>query len=304
MMQSQIIPSIKPGHRSLLNTLSLAWNRLFPSWAERKIDSQLFLPNTMRKASVTAPRGFQEKTIDTPKGRINMYQYGAGPAVVFVHGWGGGAYQFFSLMRGLKACGFTAIAFDHLGHEKSENKAATLGHLIATTNFILQRVRKQHREGLYAIVAHDTGCLVTANARPALIKGLPLFLISPIFNYKLYFLKKLGELKLHPEILKQYAQRFITSYKQQYAHLELANSLVPYSDDCLIAHDRDDPVSPVADSVRFCNRHPLTKLLVTNDWGHNRIISSESVWAELKSHVNYEDTTINFSKIVLEEIQR
>lgn len=288
--------------KPLLNSLSLVWSRLFPAWAENRIDSQLFLLNTQKDKVIRAPRGFTESLIDTPKGKINLYQFGAGPAVVFVHGWGGGAYQFFSLMRGLKACGFTAIAFDHLGHEKSDSKPATIEQLIATTNFILQRVKKHHQEGLYTVVAHGIGCMVTTNVRPALIKGLPLFLMSPIFNYKLYFLRKLSRLNLHPTILKQYAHRFVSLWASDYEKLELHTSLAPYSDDTVIAHDQNDKVSPLSDSVKFCDKHPRTKLLITRNTDHNRIISSESVWAELKSHVNYEDTTINFSSIVMEEI--
>lgn len=293
---------INPGQKSLFNSLSLLWSRLFPSWAERRIDSGLFLLHNQNTKEIRAPRGFTESQIDTPNGKINLYQYGSGPPVVFVHGWGGGAYQFFSLMRGLKACGFTAIAFDHLGHEKSDNKPATIEQMITTTNYVLQRVKKHHQEGLYTIVAHGLGCMVTTNLRPALLKDLPLFLISPIFNYKLYFLRKLSRLKLHPKILQQYAKRFVSDYARDYAKLELQNSLAPYADDTVIAHDQNDEVSPVSDSVKFCDKHPMTKLLITQQADHNRIISSETLWAELKSHINYEDLTINFSDIVMEEV--
>ena len=293
---------INLGEKSLFNSLGLIWSRLFPSWAEQRIDSGLFLLNNQHGKAIRSPRGFSEQQMKTPHGLINVYQFGAGPAVVFVHGWGGGAYQFFSLMRGLKACGFSAIAFDHLGHEKSEKKPATLEHMIATTNLILQWVQKNHNEGLYSVVAHGLGCMVTTNVRPALIKDLPLFMISPIFNYKLYFLKKLGSLSLHPKILQQYAQRFVQRYSRDYKKMELPLSLARYADDTVIAHDKNDDITPLADSEKFCQDHPLTKLLTTSNTDHFRIISSETVWAELKSHINYEDTTINFSSIVLEEI--
>ncbi len=292
------------GNISLFNKLSLLWNRLIPGWAERKISSQLFLFNTQKKKLNKTPKGFKQDMVKTPDGDINIYQIGRGPTVVFVHGWGGGSYQFLSLMRGLKACGFTALAFDHLGHENSENKPATIQQLIKTTNFILNLVKKNYREGLYAVVGHDIGCMVITSAKPALIKDLPLFLISPIFNYKLHFLRKLSKLNLHPEILKQYASQFVGNYEKEYARLELARNLEKYSDVSVIAHDTSDTISPVSDSIKFCTKFPITKLLVTKELDHDRVISSESVWQELKSHLNYEDTTINFSKIVLKELSR
>jgi hypothetical protein len=292
---------LDPEHSPLLRKLSLLWNRIAPNWAQKKIDSQLFLPNRQTRTKPRPPRGFEQKFFKTPDGQVNAYMIGHGPAVVFVHGWGGGAYQFFSLMRGLKKCGFHAIAFDHLGHEASDNRPAPLEQMIKTTNFVLNSVKKNHGEGLYGVVAHGLGATVAANSRSGLLDNLPLFLIAPIFNYRLYFLKKLGELSLHHELLKQYAAQFSDRYKRQYARLELGIKLEKFSDYTVIVHDRDDKIAPISASVKFCDKNPLTKLLSTQGWDHYQIISSESVWQELKSHLNYEDTTINFSNIVLEE---
>ncbi len=294
--------SIKTGKVSFLSKLSLVWNRLMPSWAEKKISSQLFWHNTKKPRDINLPKRFKQRTLKTPEGKINAYQVGKGPMVIFIHGWGGGAYQFFPLMRGLNECGFSALAFDHLGHERSENKQASLQQLISTSNFIIQSIKKNHPEGIASVVGHDVGSLIICNARPTLIEGLPIFLIAPIFNYKLFFLRKLGQLNLHPDILKKYAARFIAEYPKQYAALELSRRLEKYSDVTVIAHDENDDESPVADSVRFCKRFPMTKLITPKGWGHSRIINSESVWQELKSHLNYEDTTINYSNIILKDI--
>ena len=289
--------NFKTGKSSLFNNLSLIWNRVAPNWAEGEITSQLYLRNTQQTKKFKLPRGIEQRSIKTPGGEICTYKTGKGPTVVFVHGWGGGAYQFFSLMRGVKECGFTALAFDHLGHQNSENKPATIQQLISTTNYILQKVIKNHPNGLTALVGHDIGCMVITNTKPELIRNLPLFFISPIFNYKLHFLKKLSKLNLHPDILKKYASQFTASYKKEYAKLELAKTLEKYSDVSVIAHDNNDTVAPISESIKFCKKLPITKLLITKEWDHDRIINSESVWQELKSHLNYDDTTINFSKI-------
>lgn len=287
------------GLTNLFNKLGLLWSRVMPHWAQKKIDSELYLLNTSDRKGFRLPRGFEQKTMRTPDGNISTYRVGKGPAIVFIHGWGGGAYEFFSLMRGLNACGFTAIAFDHFAHEASDAKPATLQQLIKTTNHVLNSVKKTHSDGLYCVVAHGLGCMVSVNASPATMEGLPLFLISPVFNYKLYFLKKLSTLKLHPDLLKEYAQEFNKNYPKEYARLELANRLDRYADDTVIAHDANDKTAPIADTLKFCKQHPLTKLVVTRQFDHHRIISSETVWHELKSHINYEDTTINFSSMLV-----
>jgi len=272
--------------------------RLMPGWTNDKIDSMLFVPKAKDARPIKLPRDFNQADIKTNDGIVKAYQTGKGPTVVFVHGWGGSAQQFFPLMRGLAQCGFSSLAFDHLGHGQSEMKPATLHQSVATTNHMLEMVKKSN-DGLCAIVAHSTGCIAIAAARNALVRDIPLFLISPIFNYKLYFLKKLVKLGLHADLVKQYANRFAKNYRSEYQKLELARNLDKYGDVTVIAHAESDAESSFSDSARFCAKYPLTRLLITKNTDHVRIINSESVWQELKSHLNYDDTTINFTAEII-----
>ncbi len=281
--------------------ISLFVYKLIPGLSKSRIDSILFVPKKHHKIKINVPAKFKQFLINTRDGEVLAYQTGNGPCVIFVHGWNGGAYQFFPLMRGLSRCGFTALAFDHIGHGQSEPKPATLHQFIKTVNAVLQYARKKSPDGVYALVGHSTGCIAIANASNPLIRNMPLFLISPIFNFKLFFLKKLAKLNIHPTLVKQYAAQFSKSYAIEYKKLELSRNLQIYHDVSVIAHDQSDRESPVSDSVRFCTKFPLTKLLVTKQYGHERIINSESVWQELKSHLNYEDTTINFVQQILEK---
>ena len=271
--------------------------KLAPGLANSQIDTMLFIPKAESK-TVRLPRGFEQFVIRSNDGKLQAYQTGKGPTVVFVHGWGGGAYQFFPLMRGLARCGFSSLAFDHLGHGRSDRKPATLQQTIRSCNDVFEQARKAP-DGLCAIVGHSTGCIAIANARAPILKDLPLFLIAPIFNYKRYFLKKLVQLGLPSDMVKQYASRFSGTYRNHYQKLELSERLAPYADVTLIAHDESDTESAVADSVDFCNRYPLTRLMITRATDHVRIINSESVWQALKSHLNYDDTTINFTSEII-----
>ena len=273
---------------------------LVPGWANSKIDNLLFVHNDRPARPVRIPRGFRQLDINTAQGKIRTYETGSGPTVVFVHGWGGGANQFFPLMHGLSQCGFKAIAFDQPGHGGSECKPGTLQETIAATNHLLDRVRRSH-DGLCAVVGHSTGCIAIAAARYVLVRDLPLFLISPVFNYKLFFLKKLVKLDLHSDVVKKYANGFARAYRSEFRKLELARNLTRYDDYTVIAHDESDSESAIADSIAFCDRHPLTRLLVTRQSDHLRIINSETVWQQLKSHLNYDDTSINFTAEVIYE---
>jgi len=272
--------------------------KLAPGLINNQIDSMLFIPKVSDSKAVRLPRDFEQYVIKSPDGKLQAYRSGRGPTVVFVHGWGGGAHQFFPLMRGLARCGFSALAFDQLGHGLSDRKPATLQQSIDSCNFVLNQVRRSKDE-LCLTAGHATGCIAIANANPEFLKDIPLFLIAPIFNYKLYFLKRLVNLGLPADVVKQYANRFSKTYRSEYQKLELSNKLSPYVDVTAIAHDESDSESAVSDSINFCERYPLTRLMVTKHTDHVRVINSESVWQELKSHLNYDDTTINFSSEVI-----
>ena len=273
--------------------------KLAPGLANNQIDSMLFIPKASDSKAVRLPRGFEQFVIRTNDGKLQAYQTGKGPTVVFVHGWGGGAYQFFPLMRGLARCGFSSLAFDHLGHGLSDRKPATLQQTISSCNEVFDQVRKS-KDGLCAFVGHSTGCISIVNARAPILRDVPLFLIAPIFNYKRYFLKKLVQLGLPADMVKQYANQFSKTYRSDYQKLELTTRLAPYADVTTIAHDESDSESAVSDSVDFCSKYPLTRLMVTRATDHVRIINSESVWQALKSHLNYDDTTINFTSEIIE----
>ncbi len=273
-------------------------SKLSPGWANDSIDAMLFTPRATDIKPVRLPHDMSQFVTKTPNGDVQTYQIGKGPAIVFVHGWGGAAQQFFPLMRGLSHCGFSAIAFDQLGHGLSEKKPAPLKQFIATSNHIFNSVNDSV-DGLRAVVGHSTGCIAIANATPALLRDKPLFLISPIFDYKLYFLKKLHPLKLRTRLVKEYSSHFGKSYRKEYQRLELAKKLPLYADYTVIAHDESDTESAFSDSEQFCAKHPVTKLLATKNGDHVRVINSESVWQELKSHLNYDDTTVSFTTNIM-----
>jgi esterase/lipase len=274
--------------------------KLSPGLARSQIESMLFTPQTANGKALRLPRGIDQLIIKTADGRLQAYQAGRGPTVVFVHGWNGGAYQFFPLMRGLARCGFSSLAFDHLGHGLSDKKPATLQQSIKTCNHVLNQVQKSP-DGLCAAVGHSTGCIAIINARDVALDDLPLLMVAPVFNYKLHILKRLVKLGLPADMVKEYANGFSKTYRSEYQKLELAGKLAQYADSTAIAHDESDKETPVADSIEFCKRYPLTRLMVTKDTDHIRIINSESVWQELKSHLNYDDTTINFTAEIINQ---
>lgn len=277
----------------MAKTASLALSRLAPNWTYSKVEDLLLTPRSRKPDLSKLPNGIRKFKIDTKQGALAGYQLGNGPAVVLVHGWSGGAYQFFPLMRGLAQIGFRAIAFDHFAHGHSSGKQASLQSFVNATDAVLLLVKSKVPDGIVGIVGHSLGCNAIANANNKLIGDTAILLISPIFNMPKFFAQQIQLPGLHPDLAAKYMARLEEKSKQDYDRMSLVIKLLPYNGQTVIAHDKTDQVSDYTDSVKFCAKNPLTKLNVTNDLGHERIIHSESVWQQLKSHLNYEDITVN-----------
>ena len=51
-------------------------DKLLPSWSNKKIENKLFMPRVRDARTFRLPRGFSEETMDTPDGKIHVYQTG------------------------------------------------------------------------------------------------------------------------------------------------------------------------------------------------------------------------------------
>jgi pimeloyl-ACP methyl ester carboxylesterase len=266
-------------------------NRLAPSFAMKRAEDNLLSPKSRRIDLTRLPNGIQGMRLDTREGTIQTYHLGQGPAVLLIHGWAAGGYQFFPLMRGLARCGFRAVAFDHFGHGHSTGDQASLQSFIVASNLMLKYLNDNAHDGVAGIVAHSMGCIALANANAKLIGDTPLMLIAPVFNFREFFARQVRKSGLSAKLAARCLERLEQGSGFGQGSMSLNKKLVAYADQTVIVHDKTDEEANFVDSVKFCTENPLTRLNTTTGQGHERIIHSESVWQQLKAQLNYEDIT-------------
>ena len=98
---------------------------LAPTHAKRTASKLLLTPQRATRG-VAAPAGLVEQAIHTSEGTLMSYRLGQGPVWLLMHGWSGSASQFYPLMSHIAAQGYTALAYDHPAHGRSEGNR---GHL-------------------------------------------------------------------------------------------------------------------------------------------------------------------------------
>lgn len=90
--------------------------------------------------------------IPSSEGRVAAWEWGKGPSVLLVHGWGSRAARFLVLAQPLVRSGFRVVAYDHPAHGRSAGKRTSLPE---STGVLLEVAH--HLGPLFGAVGHSFG---------------------------------------------------------------------------------------------------------------------------------------------------
>ena len=214
-------------------------------------------------------------TLGRGRERIAGWRWGAGPAVLLVHGWGGCAGQMTPLVQPLVAAGFSVVAHDAPGHGQSPGWlasipafAAAIGRVAASTG------------PLHGVVAHSMGgaafSLAVARglaARRAVYVGPP----SDAAVWYRDFVRWLALPMAAESALRARAEAIAGERLDRLNATDLGRSLRLK---LLVIHDRQDREVPLADGERVAREALSGRLVVTDGLGHRRILRDPGVAAE------------------------
>lgn len=93
---------------------------------------------------------------------LHYYESGAGPVVLFIHGWGHSGRRWVPFFEHLP--GYRLIAIDLPGHGRSDPVAGELRHVEAYARMIDGFVRQLCMPPVHAIVGHSMGGILTHRA--------------------------------------------------------------------------------------------------------------------------------------------
>jgi pimeloyl-ACP methyl ester carboxylesterase len=211
---------------------------------------------------------------------LACWQWGEGPVVVMVHGWGERAARFHRFVEPLVSGGFSVVAFDLPSHGESQ------GHY---TNFIeLVKALKEvlaHTGPPFAVVGYSMGGgavvshweLLGANTRQVLIS--PLY---DVFDTLIGFFQRAGiGLKLSGEIF----HTLVAEYGINISTINPAENARNVRGDVLVIHDEGDWMVPMTHAEDLVKSMPRARLVRTTGLGHTRMLDSEKVVSEALAFV-------------------
>lgn len=213
---------------------------------------------------------------------IRGWSWGQGPGILLAHGWNGCGIQLLGFITPLVRAGYTAIAFDAVGHGRSEGRTSSYFEYTDTLRLVVDPDRGFHIQGF---VGHSLGAAALINTIDKVHLNLPAVLIAPPLRLRELLHDTLGQWGI-PEpvyrtLIAQYESRFGYDLNRDDPLRLLGRLNAPV----LIVHDRDDRMVPFRDSKTAAENNRHVRLHLTEGLGHKGVLTDPGVAAAALDHL-------------------
>lgn len=217
----------------------------------------------------------ERSTLVVRGGPVATYRWGTGTRLVLlVHGWRGRASQFGALVPRLVDAGFAVAAFDAPAHGESPQRPTDIRDWMAA----IDATREAHGQ-LHAIVGHSFGALAALSAARHGDLTTRIATIAGAGTPQPFFDGFSRTVRLGERAQRRFEAAFRARLGESSASFPprydaIAHPLPPRIE-LLVIHDRDDRQLPADASERLVAAHGgRARLLVTDGYGHNRVLAA------------------------------
>ncbi len=205
--------------------------------------------------------------------KIQVYAWGSGPPVVFMHGWSGRGTNFYHFIEKLNEKGFQVIAFDAPAHGFSEGTRTSFVEFVEC----LKQTEKEYGE-FAGYVGHSLGGMGVYlwayqkhSTKPVVMIGSP---AEETDIFRTFFRR----LNLSGDSIPK-----LRTWVEKMTGFDFDNQLPLYDkplvdgSKLLLIHDEDDKDCDSQDAVKLNQTNPGSSLLITKGLGHIHILKDPGV---------------------------
>ena len=275
MEKSTIVRSNRSSRRaSLLRTGHRIASALAPAAAARRAERLFLTPPLSRRpaAEIALLTTARARPLRVAGRRIETWRWGAGPAVLLVHGWGGRGAQLGAFVEPLVARGFSVVAFDAPGHGASDPGLVTIPEMTATIREVAAS-----SGGIAGLVAHSVGAV---SATRALYEGLDVaaaVYVAPaadLVGPATWFTEALGFSRTVRDLVHRSIEERVGLPWSAFDVPALAPAL---DTPLLVVHDHGDAEVPWQHGTAIAQAWRRAQTLMTDGLGHRRILRAPAV---------------------------
>lgn len=210
--------------------------------------------------------------------KVVTWSWGRGPAILFVHGWGGSAAQVSSFLQPLVQRGHRVITFDAPAHGASG--ASRFGRRQSTFfDFADALIAIANDAGEVAgVIAHSGGCTAVGWAIRSGWRVPAAVFIAPMGSplaYRAVFQTALG---VSDDVMARFSAATEERLQFKWEELEVPSvARVAATPRLLVVHDREDRETSWNEGAAVAEAWPEARLVTTSGLGHRRVLRDENV---------------------------
>jgi alpha-beta hydrolase superfamily lysophospholipase len=211
---------------------------------------------------------------------VACWKWGAGPAVLLLHGWGGYAGQLAKFVGPLVDAGFSPIAFDAPGHGESDeswigNRRVTLLDFSESVVAAVAAAGSMH-----ALIAHSGGCAAAAIALNSGMRVAGLVFCAPMTRPTLAANLYSNALGLDHELRQRWQSNAEARFGFRWHEVDMTHAArFAGAPPALVIHDRGDREIPWSEAALLAETWPRAELHATEGLGHRKLLRDPSVIA-------------------------
>ncbi len=202
------------------------------------------------------------------------WEWGAGPLIVLVHGWGGRAAQMAPLATSLAAQGYRCVAPDITGHGVTKKSFTRWGFFLRDVEALTTTLQAE----VFSFVGHSAGGMtMMALRKHGQIRAsryvcicAPSFPFPPVNRIKKLLNPRDGVIDRYKEYLGQ-------EFGMSWQSLEAGESFADAGSDTLLIYEERDQFVPHSEGDRIHGLCPGSSLIKTRDFSHQRILGASEV---------------------------
>jgi pimeloyl-ACP methyl ester carboxylesterase len=257
--------------RLLFSTLGRVFPRLMGRWAYSLWFRTRRFPESAAGRRIASKA--QRDTLMVNEIPVAVYSWGAGPIVLFLHGWSGRGSQVAAFTEPLVAAGYQVMALDAPGHGATPGDRTNILECAAVL-----RAFKRRYGAVHGAITHSFGGMVLAYAMNNGLTVKRVVLISAPAHVE-YLLDAFAQTLGIPDAVtadmrRRMDVRFPEGYWENISTVVNVRDLdVP----ALIIHDENDHSVPWEQGKIIATAWPGARFLKTSGLGHGRILRNQTV---------------------------
>jgi len=212
--------------------------------------------------------------------KIRVFEWGAGPVILLVHGWAGRALQLDSLISALLSKGYKVVAFDQKGHGESSSRFSSFPEIVRSTGL----VSAHYGNELYGVAAHSIGANSVFKVSENFARKLKIAAVAPVGDFMAMLERMRMSMGVYEGLFAHVVRRIEAESGLRLSDLNVLDYEKISRHDVLLVHDKFDRANDVSASHEIHRNLHGSSLMQTEMLGHSRILGNQAVVDRVVAH--------------------